>query len=140
MRVSDRAPIAHSPGSSATQRTAGPSTRFSLGGGGATGSASSTQAAAPTGVLEGLIALQASGDALERQKRALKRGYSLLDSLDELKLALLSGRIATSSLQSLAAQLKQRRDLTDDPRLADILAHIELRAEVELAKLAKQPL
>jgi hypothetical protein len=138
MRVTDRAPIAPSPGSAAASRPVSTSARFSLGGTAVTGAATSAQATAPAGALEGLIALQAAGDSLERQKRALRRGYSLLDTLDGLKLSLLSGRVPTAALQDLAAQLRQRRDLADDPRLADILAHVELRAEVELAKLAKR--
>ena len=33
--------------------------------------------------------------------------------------------------------MNERRDQTDDPRLDDVLAHIELRAAVELAKLGR---
>jgi len=43
--------------------------------------------------------------------------------------------VPTADLQRIAAQLAERRDLSGDPRLDDLLSHIELRARVELAKL-----
>ncbi len=89
---------------------------------------------ARVGSLDTLIALQAQGDAKERKRRAVKRGYDLLDALDALKVALLSGQMSTSSLQRLALSLKGERNGGDDPRLDELIAHIELRAQVEIAK------
>jgi len=79
--------------------------------------------------------LQGEGDPAERRRRFAKRGHDLLDGLDRLKAALLSNRVPTADLQRIAAQLAERRDLSGDPRLDDLLSHIELRARVELAKL-----
>jgi Class II flagellar assembly regulator len=137
MRVTDKPPVNPVTGTTTVQRTAGTSARFSLGSTDAAGRPSSAQAAAPAGALDGMIALQAAGDSLERRKRAVKKGFGLLDSLDQLKIALLSGRVPTASLESMLVQLKQRRESADDPQLDDVLAHIELRAGVELAKLGK---
>jgi Class II flagellar assembly regulator len=137
MRVTDKSPVNTLTGTTTVQRSASTSARFSLGSTDAAGRTSSTQAAAPAGALDGMIALQAAGDSLERRKRAVKKGFGLLDSLDQLKIALLSGRVPTASLESMLNQLKQRRDSADDPQLDDLLAHIELRAGVELAKLGK---
>jgi hypothetical protein len=67
----------------------------------------------------------------------MKRGSNLLDTLDQLKIALLSGRVSPQQLELLKGQVRQRGDAVDDPGLADILAHIELRAEVEIAKLSR---
>jgi hypothetical protein len=50
------------------------------------------------------------------------------------KASILSGRIAGAELLRIRALLAERRQATDDPSLDDVLAHIELRAEVELAK------
>jgi Class II flagellar assembly regulator len=136
MRVTDRSSTAPIQGSASTQRATAASSRFTLGSPDATGKTASTQSTAPAGAMEGLLALQAVGDVLERRKRAMRRGHNLLDSLDKLKLSLLSGRVSASSLEILSAQLKQKRDTVDDPQLEDILAHVELRAEVEIAKLA----
>ena len=84
--------------------------------------------------LDALIALQEVDDPLERRKRAAQRGRSLLDSLDQLKAAMLAGKVSTTALHRIVEQLRGRAP-SADPQLDDILAHIELRAEVELAKL-----
>jgi hypothetical protein len=93
-------------------------------------------AAAPLASLDALLALQELPDPTERRRRALRRGHRLLDHLDELRLALIDGEIPLTTLQGLRGQLRQRGDLPDDdPLLAALLGEIELRVEVELAKL-----
>lgn len=89
------------------------------------------------GSLDGLLAVQAEEDGQERKRRQARRGHDLLDGLDRLKAALLAGRVQTSELERLKAMLSARRETTDDPRLDEVLAHIELRAAVELAKLGR---
>jgi hypothetical protein len=138
MRVTDRSSIANVQGTSTTSKSSAASSRFTLGGAETIGKTTATQSAAPAGALEGLLALQTVGETLERRKRAMRRGHNLLDSLDKLKIALLSGRVSAASLDILSAQLKQKRESVDDPQLEDILSHVELRAEVEIAKLARK--
>ncbi len=87
--------------------------------------------------MDALVALQANEDATERKKRQVKRGHDLLDGLDKLKAALLGGSVPLAQLAQLKVQLEQRRENTDDPRLEELLGHIELRVAVELAKLGK---
>ncbi len=89
------------------------------------------------GPLDTLVALQANEGTQERRKRQTKRGQELLDGLDQLKAALLSGRVSGADLDRIRTLLNARREATDDPRLDDILAHIELRAAVEMAKLGR---
>lgn len=137
MRVNDRNPLAPLGGTSGTQRSAAAGSRFSLNGGDGPGRASSAQSAAPAGALDGMIALQAAGDALERRKKAVRRGKGLLDILEQLKISILSGRISPHQLENLKSQLNSHSDSMEDPGLADVLAHIELRAAVELAKLGR---
>lgn len=104
--------------------------------GGAPAPASTALGAAPLASLDALLALQELPDRTERRRRALRRGHDLLDQLDELRLALLDGAVPLSTLQGLRGRLRQRGDLPDDdPRLAALLGEIELRVEVELAKL-----
>jgi hypothetical protein len=135
MRVTDRAATTSISGASGSQRATSSSSRFSLGASGGAERAAASQAVAPAGSMDGLLALQAAGDSLERRKRAMRRGRNILDTLDQLKIALLSGRVSASQLDILKGQIQQRADATEDPGLAEVLAHIELRAEVELAKL-----
>ena len=97
------------------------------------------KAALPLGIgalanLDALMSLQEVDDAPERRRRAALRGKSLLDSLDQLKAAMLAGKIPSAALHRIAEQLRQRVP-SADPELDEILAHIELRAEVEIAKL-----
>lgn len=106
-------------------------------------SAASTSSAASGAPLSGasavnsvdaLLALQATGDFREARKRATERAFSLLDVLDDLKLALLEGGIPRAKLTALMELLKSERDGVDDPRLEAALDEVELRAAVELAK------
>ena len=86
--------------------------------------------------IDALLALQGVEAVDERRRRAVKRGHTALDLLDEMKLALLSGRLDPAMvlrLQSAAAELK---DASGDPRVDQVLAEIDLRVEVELAKVA----
>jgi len=108
--------------------------------GGAEVRASSTGASAAThglGGIEALLVLQAENDPAERKKRVVQRGRDLLGALDRLTASILAGRIAPADLARIRTVLSQRREFTDDPRLDEVLAHIELRAEVELAKLGR---
>jgi Class II flagellar assembly regulator len=133
MRVDSRSP-APSPASAAPQR--GAAARFSLGQAPSTGASGKAAAAAPLATLDALLAVQGEGDPAERRRRSLRRGQDLLESLDRLKAALLAGRLGAGQLQALAGQLG-RAGSSGDPGLDDVVAQIELRAQVELAKLRR---
>ena len=133
MRVDQKSPLS-SPASTATQRRGPAGQRFTLAENG-TGKASAATSAAPLATVDALLALQGEGDPGERKRRSVRRGNDLLDALDRLKAALLSGRVSTADLQAIAARLAERRELSGDPRLDELLSHIELRAQVEMAKL-----
>lgn len=100
-----------------------------------------TAGASQTGMLTGLDALltlqgQDGAEAQkERRRRSVQRGHDLLDGLDRLKAALIGGRVATRDLQAIAGRLAERMAESGDPRLDGLVAEIELRAAVELAKL-----
>lgn len=90
------------------------------------------------GNIDALLAVQAADDSLEREqrKRLIQRGEDILDQLEEVRHGLLLGIIPKDKLESLAKMIRSRRDNVADPRLAAVLDEIELRAEVELAKLS----
>jgi hypothetical protein len=100
-------------------------------------SAETARVATPSGVaigsLDGLLALQIVDDPTHRRRRSVQRGRTMLDLLDSLKLALLSGRVPKETLFRIARTLRQREP-GHDPVLEEIIAEIELRAAVELAK------
>lgn len=81
-----------------------------------------------------LLAAQAVGDALDGRKQAYDRAESLLKRLDAIRIALLTGDIGEAALRKLAADFNGRSIEVDDPDLAELMAEIELRAAVELAK------
>ena len=98
-------------------------------------------AAAPRAIagIETLLALQGVEDPVERRQRAVKRGRSALDVLDELKMGLLAGTLDPVVLGRLKAAAAGLTDASGDPALDGVLAEIELRVEVELAKMAAFP-
>lgn len=100
---------------------------------------SGPEAAPPADALGGLLALQEVDDPTAERRRGIVRGEALLDSLDQVRLGILAGAIPASQLTALISVLRQKRDRIADPGLAEVLDEIELRAAVELAKLAQAP-
>ena len=87
------------------------------------------------GGIDALIALQGQDEPAERRRRAVKRGRSALDALDELKIEVLGGTPGPSTLMRLKSATADLRDASGDDRLDSVLAEIELRLEVEIAKM-----
>ena len=85
--------------------------------------------------LDTLLALQAVEEPGEKRRRAVKRGRNALDALDALKLGLLSGTLDTGALARLKAAASGLSEATGDPGLDTVMAEIDLRVEVELAKI-----
>ncbi len=83
-----------------------------------------------------LIALQEVEDATVGRRKARERADDILDRLDELRLGILSGSYPRDRLEQLVRILQARRATVDDPRLEAILDEIDLRAQVEIAKLS----
>jgi hypothetical protein len=94
---------------------------------------------AAVGSVDALLVVQSVGDSLEHEarQRLIQRGEDILDKLEEVRHGLLMGEIPKEKLVSLAQMVRSRREACADPRLAAILDEIELRAEVELAKLTR---
>ena len=88
--------------------------------------------------IDAILALQAVGGPLEGKRKAVRRGNSLLDSLDEIKADLLIGRISLDRLDRLASMLGEMRE-DAVPGLDAVLDDIELRVRVELAKFGRFP-
>jgi hypothetical protein len=90
------------------------------------------------GGIDALIALQGVEgveDPRERRQRAVKRGRLALDALDELKLGLLGGALSVSTLTKLQAAAAQLKLDSGNPGIDAVLGEIELRVEVEIAKM-----
>lgn len=129
-------------GPSGSTGISGPSTARRAGSG--TFRLDETEESRPTGAsgatrslggIDALIALQGIEDVTERRRRGVRRGRVALDALDELKVGLLVGTLAPSILTRLKSATTALRDGTGEPGLDEILGEIDLRVEVELAKL-----
>lgn len=88
--------------------------------------------------LDVLVALQGVEDKAERRKRAVRRGRTALDALDALKLGVLSGSLDQPALNRLKAAASELTAATGEPGLDQVLAEIDLRVQVEIAKLSRR--
>ena len=111
-----------------------------------TGEAAETESAAPAGTVlgaeaaESLFTVQAVDERTERRARhrkAVQKAEELLEKLEHLQASLLTGAVPKETIMSLAQAVRQRKDATLDPRLLAVLDDIDLRIEVELAKLSR---
>lgn len=84
-----------------------------------------------------LVALQGVEDRVERRKRAVRRGQTALDALDALKIGVLSGSFDQPALNRLKAAAAELTASTGEPGLDQVLADIDLRVQVEIAKLSR---
>jgi hypothetical protein len=99
----------------------------------AAGGVNGAQAA---GAISPLLNLQEVEDSTSGPSKAKARAEDLLDRLDEIRHALLTGGLPESRLNALSQVVQSSRAEVDDPRLVEILDEIDLRAQVELAKLS----
>jgi len=91
------------------------------------------------GGVDSVLAAQEVPDAMDERTRklAVDRGGQILDKLDQLRLRLLEGSLSKGELADIARMVRARRRSIDDPKLREIIDEIELRAEVEIAKLTR---
>ncbi|HBC08880.1 MAG TPA: hypothetical protein DC046_15065, partial [Rhodospirillaceae bacterium] len=89
--------------------------------------------------VDAVLAMQAADDATQGRSKGLlmARGDRLLDRLEDLQMALLTGNLPKEKVIELAQALREKRPDTDDAGLNALIDEIELRAEVELAKLTR---
>ena len=134
MRISGSNGTAAAAATPAMRRPA--SGAFTLGEADSPRSAPAPAALRTVGGIDALIALQGLEDATERRKHAVKRGRVALDALDELKVGLLGGTLSQATLSKLRSASGLLKDGSGDTGLDTLLGEIELRVEVEIAKMA----
>ncbi len=118
---------------SSARRTGG--SDFSLPDPAATAESRAAVAPKAPATIDALLALQGvENDPAERRKRSVQRGRGALDVLDDLKIGLLSGNFDSSTVIRLRAAAAELKSSSGDAGLDAVLAEIELRVEVELAK------
>lgn len=90
-------------------------------------------------VTDAIFAAQAADGEEERQirKKLCRRASTLLEKLEEIRDGLLDGHISKDRLIEISRMVKENRPASQDAALQEILSEIELRVEVELAKLMR---
>ncbi|MBR1605457.1 MAG: flagellar assembly protein FliX [Alphaproteobacteria bacterium] len=88
---------------------------------------------------DAIFAAQSVGEEEERalRKKQIERGKSLIEQLEEIRDGLLRGYISKERLMNISQFVREHKLEAQDSRLNDIIDEIELRVEVELAKLTK---
>ncbi len=94
-----------------------------------------TSAVGSVGGVGSLLGAQEVDEREARRHKAMKHGRFTLDMLERLRDALLMGTLPLSTIRALEKQMGEERADATDPTLRQILAEIETRAAVELAKL-----
>ena len=122
---------------SAARRTGSGGT-FSLPESDTPASSSSASGLRSVATLDSLLALQGIDDLLERKKRGAAKGRRALDVLDELKLGMIDGSLDTATVARLKVASEGLTESTGDVGLDGVLAEIDLRVAVELAKAARR--
>jgi hypothetical protein len=87
--------------------------------------------------LESLLAVQSAEDPTEKanRKKMQLRAGDILDQLDRVRMALLTGNITIGHVIDIADVVASHREKITDPELTALLDEIDLRAQVEIAKM-----
>ncbi len=95
---------------------------------------------AATGVISSvdvLLAAQGADDPAQRAARGRmrKRADDIIHQLDKVRLAMLTGSLSVGNLLDIADVVASHRERVTDPQLTSILDEIDLRAQIEIAKM-----
>lgn len=98
------------------------------------GGASATQSVAR---VDALLSVQAAEDPTERaaRRRMHQRADHILDELEKIRIGLLTGTLTVGHVINVADMVAVHREKIMDPELTAILDEIDLRAQVEIAKM-----
>lgn len=87
--------------------------------------------------LDTLLAIQGAEDpaAKAAKKRMRGRADTILAELDKIRMAMLGGTLTVGHMVDVADVVASHREKIMDPALTAIMDEIDLRAQVELAKM-----
>ena len=94
-------------------------------------------AAMGVGDVGALIAAQAFEDPAEKKSkgRMMARAGHVLDALERVHQGLLAGQLSVGDAEDVSRAVAAQREKISDPALAGLLDEVDLRAQVELAKM-----
>ncbi len=96
-----------------------------------------TQATQSLAQVDALLAIQGAEDptAKSSKKRMRKRADTVLDALEKVRMAMLSGRLTVGHMIDVADVVASHREKITDPEMTALMDEVDLRAQVELAKM-----
>lgn len=99
-----------------------------------TGATKATQSIA---MVDSLLAVQGAEDPAARaaKKRVRQRAENVLGELEKLRMAMLSGKLTVGHMVDIADVVASHREKINDPAMTALMDEIDLRAQVELAKM-----
>lgn len=99
--------------------------------------AATTQNTQSIAQVDALLAIQGAEDPTARaaKKRMRQRSGDILDGLEKIKMAMLGGTLTVGHMIDIADVVASHREKIEDPGLTAIMDEIDLRAQVELAKM-----
>lgn len=102
-----------------------------------TGESQSTGTTKSIAMVDSLLAAQSVEDPTARaaKKRMRSRSMNVLDELEKLRMGMLSGSMTVGHMIDIADVVASHREKITDPSLTAIMDEIDLRAQVELAKM-----
>lgn len=106
---------------------------------GATKGTSGVSATQSIAKVDALLAVQGAESATERsaKRRMRERGEQVLRQLDHLRLAILTGNLNIGQVIDIADVVASHREKINDPKMSAVLDEIDLRAQIEIAKMRK---
>lgn len=141
MRIDGPRDVGKSRKKAGSVKSAGSGAKFVIGG---APEASGLTGSGPASIsnIGALLAVQevdgADNAASRAAGRAIRRGNDMLDILDQLKVGFLAGRVSPGGLNQLRHLVADQAQLKNREGLGSVIQAIELRAEVELAKLSQK--
>ncbi len=104
---------------------------------GASAGASGVGATQSIAQLDALLSVQEVEDSTQKpaKKRMQQRAHNILDKLESIRLKMLGGNLTVGHMIDVADVVAAHREKIDDPKLVSIMDEIDLRAQVELAKM-----
>ncbi len=104
---------------------------------GGASSVSNVSASQSIAQLDALLAVQETEDPTKKaaKKRVQVRADGILEKLDQVRIKMLGGDLTVGNMIDVADVVASHRDKIDDPALSAIMDEIDLRAQVELAKM-----
>lgn len=90
----------------------------------------------PAAAVDSLLALQEI-EQKQQQSSAVGRSHEMLGLLEDIRIGLLGGHIPEQKVHDLSKLASEERQAFEDKDLTNVLEEVDLRAQVELAKLQR---